>query len=583
MAQSVREQLAEVLATASGLEVTTLEPLLEIPPQPELGDYALPCFKLSKTLRQAPPAIAAQLASRLSEGIEGFSRIEQTGGYLNFFLDRPAYIRQQVQTLLADPDQVYPQIAQGDETVLVEFSSPNIAKPFHVGHAFTTILGQALANFYERAGYRVKRLNHLGDYGTQFGKLIVAYERWGDEAALQREPIQELLRIYVKFHQEAKQDEALETKAREAFKRLEEGQPHERALWQRFRDLSLVEFERVYQRLGIHFDSYQGESFYSDQIPAVVEMLREKQLLVESQGAQVVDLESAGLPPCIVLKSDGTTIYASRDLAAILYREKTWHFYKNLYVVGIPQALHFRQVFEVLKRAGYDCANRCEHVGFGLVKFPEGKMSTRAGDVIFLEDLLSEAVAKTRAIIDANAQTRETQMSQAEREAIAERVGLGAVIYTFLRNGRERDIVFSWEDMLNFDGDTAPYLQYTYARARSILRRNPRANEDQQTQQAAWIEALQQAPLDHPTEFALIRQIRALETAFYQVLKTNEPSILAKQLSHLAHLFNKFYTECPILKAQSPVLEARLALCQVASEALKQGLALLGIQVVERM
>ena len=480
--------------------------------------------------------------------------------------------------MLTDPHAVFPTADLHDKTVLVEFSSPNIAKPFHIGHAFTTILGQVIANMYQTAGYNVVKLNHLGDYGTQFGKLIVAYRLWGDAKALETDPIKELLRIYVKFHKEAKEKPELENQARFAFKCLEEGRPEEKAMWQKFRDLSLVEFNRVYDRLGIKFDNYNGESFYSDKIPAVVEMLRQKGLMVESDGAQVVQLDDLKLPPCIILKSDGTTIYASRDLAAILYRDATWHFYKNIYVVGTPQALHFRQVFAVLKKAGYDCADRCEHVGFGLVKFPEGKMSTREGDVIFLEDLLSEAVAKTFEIIRKNAAERYEDMSEAEQADIAEKVGLGAVTYAFLRNGRERDIVFSWEEMLNFEGDTAPYLQYTYARAHSMLRKAGVVNAKEQL-----LAAVAAGSLNEESEFNLCRQIEALAAAFNNALKNNEPSILAKQINAVAHAFNKFYTECPILKAEGELRTSRLALAMATCFALKQGLSILNIQVVERM
>lgn len=578
MAVNGKIMIAQALAPLCEMPVEELQLLVEIPPQSELGDYAFPCFTLAKKLRMAPPKIAADLAEKLQGKIPECAEIRQTGGYVNIFLDRPRYMSEFVTSLLEEPESIFPTEDHKDETVLVEFSSPNIAKPFHVGHAFTTILGQSLAKLYARAGYNVVKMNHLGDYGTQFGKLIVAYKKWGDEEALKKEPITELLRIYVLFHQEAEKHPELEEEAREAFKRLEQGCDEEKALWQKFRDWSLEEFKRVYDRLGITFDNYNGESFYSDKIPAVVDMLREKGLLVESEGAQVVELEEEGLPPCIILKSDGTTIYASRDIASILYRDQTWHFHKNIYVVGIPQALHFKQVFSVLKKAGYACADRCVHVGFGLVKFPEGKMSTRSGEVIFLEDLLTEAVQKTAAIIKKNAEERQIEMSEAEQAEIAEAVGLGAVVYTFLRNGRERDIVFSWQDMLNFDGDTAPYLQYTYARTASILRRS-----GEEAKPEHLLAAVKENLLTEDSEFALCRQLEGLTRAFYQALQANEPSILAKQISAVAHAFNKFYTDCPILKSEGKLREARLALCAVTGSCLRQGLDLLGIRATERM
>lgn len=580
MSFQIKKKLAKQVAGHCQMPVEEMMQLIEIPPQSELGDFSLPCFKLSKQLRRPPQVIAAELAKALEGQVEGVSRIEQTGGYLNFFLNREEYVTQLIGEILMKPDEIFPRLIQEEKTALVEFSSPNIAKPFHVGHAFTTILGQSLANLYAKAGYNVVKLNHLGDYGTQFGKLIVAYGLWGDEKALEASPIQELLRIYVLFHQAAKENPELETKARQAFRRLEDGEAEEVALWQRFRDLSLVEFNRVYDRLGIKFDNFNGESFYSDKIPAVVDMLRAKNLLEESDGAQVVTLEEEKLPPCIILKSDGTTIYASRDLAAILYRENKWHFDKNIYVVGIPQALHFRQVFSVLKKAGYECADRCHHVGFGLVKLPEGKMSTREGDVIFLEDLLTEAVNKTKEIIRRNAEERHTDMSESEMTEIAEKVGLGAVVYTFLRNGRERDIVFSWEEMLNFDGDTAPYLQYTYARCQSLLRR---ADLSLDKNRNLLTEALAKRSTWEDSEFALCRQLELLPQAFANAIKVNEPSILAKQISSVAHAFNKFYADCSIQKAEEEVRLSRLALCGAVSDALREGLALLGIAVVDRM
>lgn len=578
MSVDIKKHIAVELAALCNMQPDEMEAFIEIPPQTDLGDYALPCFKLAKTMHKAPPVIATELAGGIAGKLPELTEIRQTGGYLNFFLNRSSYIKETIGKVLTDPHAVFPTADLHDKTVLVEFSSPNIAKPFHIGHAFTTILGQVIANMYQTAGYNVVKLNHLGDYGTQFGKLIVAYRLWGDAKALETDPIKELLRIYVKFHKEAKEKPELENQARFAFKCLEEGRPEEKAMWQKFRDLSLVEFNRVYDRLGIKFDNYNGESFYSDKIPAVVEMLRQKGLMVESDGAQVVQLDDLKLPPCIILKSDGTTIYASRDLAAILYRDATWHFYKNIYVVGTPQALHFRQVFAVLKKAGYDCADRCEHVGFGLVKFPEGKMSTREGDVIFLEDLLSEAVAKTFEIIRKNAAERYEDMSEAEQADIAEKVGLGAVTYAFLRNGRERDIVFSWEEMLNFEGDTAPYLQYTYARAHSMLRKAGVVNAKERL-----LAAVAAGSLNEESEFNLCRQIEALAAAFNNALKNNEPSILAKQINAVAHAFNKFYTECPILKAEGELRTSRLALAMATCFALKQGLNILNIQVVERM
>lgn len=573
---SDRETLVEQLSQLTGLDAVQLDSLIEIPPQPSLGDYAFPCFTLAKTLRKAPAAIAADLAGQLRGRLESIDRIEVVGGYLNFFLNRSRFIAGTIETVRTAGRAYGSAVTETERPVIIEFSSPNIAKPFHVGHAFTTIIGNALSRIYRHLGHRVVRMNHLGDYGTQFGKLIVAYRLWGDEAALQTEPIHELLRIYVKFHEEAQKDPALEQQAREHFRRLEEGQPEETALWQRFRDLSLLEFSQVYERLGIEFDNYNGESFYSSQIPAVVSLLEEKGLLEDSEGARVVRLDEYDLPPCIILKSDGTTIYASRDIAAAIYRFKEYQFLKNIYVVGTPQALHFRQVFGVLEKAGFTFARDCVHVGFGLVRFADRKLSTRSGDVIFLQDLLQEAVDKTLEIIRTNAALRAPDMTEADMREIAEHVGIGAITYTFLKNSRERDIVFSYEEMLDFEGDSAPYVLYTYARARSILRKaetgqTPASREDL-------------LKLQTDEEFVIAKLVEGLPQSIVKAASTNEPFMVVRQITQLARAFNKYYHNEPILATADPSLrQARLALVETVCETLYIGLDLVGIRPVERM
>jgi arginyl-tRNA synthetase len=565
------------LADETNVLPEQIDSWLEIPPQPELGDFALPCFQLARTLRKSPSAIANELAEQASVHFDRKIQVQAVGGYLNFFIDRASYISHVVTRTLKDGEQLGVSDEGEGKTVIVEFSSPNIAKPFHVGHAFTTILGHALYRLYDRLGYRVIRMNHLGDYGTQFGKLIVAYRLWGDEAALQHEPINELLRIYVRFHDEAQNRPELEDEARQAFRKLEAGEKAEKELWQRFKDLSLKEFSAVYQRLGVAFDNYNGESFYSDRIPEVVDLLRRKGLLIESEGAQIVPLEEYGLPPCIVLKSDGTTIYASRDLASVLYRIERYQFDKNIYVVGNPQALHFRQVFAVLDKAGIPEAKNCIHVGFGLVKFPDRKLSTRSGDVILLSDLLNESVEKTLTIIRNNAQIRQTDMSEEEMQSIAEKIGLSAVVYTFLKNSRERDIIFSWDEMLDFDGDSAPYVQYAYARARSILRK---------AEEAGLLSEQIEFPavLDHDDEFALAKLLDGFTEAIRRAVALNEPYIMVRQVTSLARTFNKYYNSESILGTADPVVRtARLRLLQAVCLGIRIGLDLVGITAVERM
>lgn len=574
-----KSSIATKISEITGLDYEQIFKLIEIPPQENMGDFAFPCFILAKTLRKAPPMIAADIAAdaRLSE--DKVLTAKNVGPYVNFFIDR-SYYAQDVVSKINTMGSEYGKDNDGEgKTVIVEYSSPNIAKPFHVGHAFTTIIGNSLSEIYTKLGYKVVRMNHLGDYGTQFGKLITAYRLWGDEEALNNDPITELLRIYVKFHEEEKNDPSLTTTARENFKKLEDGSEEEVALWQKFRDMSLVVFEKLYKRMGVTFDNYNGESFYSDKIPAVVDMLREKNLLVESEGAQVVDLEDQGLPPCIILKSDGTTIYASRDIAAVLYRHDTYNFDKNIYVVGTPQALHFKQVFSVIKKAGYDFADDCVHVGFGLVKFGGGmKFSTRDGNIVLLEDLLNEAVAKTREIIVKNAETRGQTMSDEEIDEIAERVGIGAVIYTYVKSGRERDIVFSWDEILDFEGDTAPYLMYTYARTKSIIRKAL----DQGFKPSSDPEVIK--TLTDDEEYSVIRSLADYEDAVKKAAASNEPFMISRQIGVIARSFNRFYNNSSILGADTDERkEARLALCEAVCNTIKSGLNLLGIKEVERM
>lgn len=574
-----KEEAARLLSEVVDIDREQLFSAIEVPPQRDMGDFAFPCFLLSRTLRKAPPAIAAQLAADPRLSAPWLEKVECAGGYVNFFVNKEMFARNIMTTVLTDGNAFASSKAGEGKTVIVEYSSPNIAKPFHVGHAFTTIIGHSLSRIYEKLGYTVVRMNHLGDYGTQFGKLITAFRLWGDKDALLEAPIKELLRIYVKFHDEEKKDPELTVSARENFRRLENGEESEVALWKEFRELSLKEFSAIYQRMGVSFDNYNGESFYSDKIPAVVDMLKEKGLLIESEGAQVVMLDDYKVPPCIILKSDGTTIYASRDIASVLYRYDTYHFYKNIYVVGSPQALHFKQVFSVLDQAGYDFAKDCVHVGFGLVKFADMKFSTREGNIITLDELLEESVSKTYDIIKANAELRGTAMAEEEILAIAEKVGIGAVMYTFVKAGRERDIIFSWDEMLDFEGDTAPYLIYTYARARSILRK-----AKEQGMRVATAEDPSLEKLSAEDEFAVVRLIAEFPDAVTKAKSSNEPFMIARQTSQIARAFNRFYNNSSILSGtDDDIKAARLALCEAVCEVISIGTNLLGIDVVERM
>ena len=578
-----KDLITSNLSRCTGLDKAQVEGLIEIPPKLELGDFAFPCFVLAKTLHKAPPMIAAELkdSPELVEGFDGAVTVDTAGPYINFRIDKGILAKTVISEIISEGDRYGNRNIGDGKNVIIEFSSPNIAKPFHVGHAFTTILGNSLSNIYSRLGYNVIRFNHLGDYGTQFGKLITAYRLWGDEKAMQDNPIDELTRIYVKFHDECKvspeAEKELEDTARDNFRKLEEGEEEEVALWKRFRDLSLEVFEKTYKRMGIKFDNYNGESFYSPRIPAVVEMLEEKGLLEESEGAKVVKLDDEGLPPCLVVKSDGTTIYASRDLAAVLYRHEEFNFYKNIYVVGLPQQLHFKQVFAVLKKAGYDFADDCVHVGFGLLKFKDNTaFSTRAGNIIKLDDFLDKAIEKTAEIIRKNSELRGGDMTDEQIAQVSETVGLGAVTYTYLKAGREKDIFFDWDDMLDFEGDTAPYLIYTYARIKSILRKA----RDQGI--AGDIGSADK--LTAEDEYAVIRSLADFKDSVVKAAESYEPFMISRQIALIARNFNRFYNNSRILNAESDeIRDARLKLCEAVADCIKSGLDMLGIGVVEKM
>lgn len=557
-------KIAELIKQHVDLEVEAIEKLIEIPPKPEMGDYAFPCFQLSKVMRKAPNMIAEELKGLIDS--EGFERIESLGPYLNFFVDKGVFAKNTLNKVLEEGDNYGASNIGEGKTVCVEYSSPNIAKPFHVGHLFTTAIGNSLYKMFKKEGYNTVGLNHLGDWGTQFGKLISAYNRWVDEEALEKAPIDELLRIYVKFHEEAKKDPSLEDEARANFKALENGDAEATALWNRFRDLSLKEFERVYDILDVKFDSLNGEAFYNDKMDVVVDELKEKGLLVESNGAQVVKLEDYNMPPCIVLKADGASIYATRDLAAAMYRKKTYDFHKCVYVVGTPQALHFKQVFKVLDLAGHEWAKDCVHVGFGLVKFADRKLSTRDGSIVLLDDLLREAVEKTMEAIKDKEEIK-------NKEEVAKKIGVGAVIFTYLKNSREKDIVFDWKEILSFEGETGPYVQYAYARGNSILER---AGE--------FSGSIDYSKLSSKEEFELVKSLGNLNNVITLALDKLEPSILTRYVIEVAKGFNKFYNAHSVLNLEDEELKrARLNLVKASLQVIKNGLELLGIGVVEKM
>ena len=572
-----KKAAAELIISVMGTENLTLEQaerLVAVPPNPEMGDAAFPCFSFAKVLRKAPPAIAAELCANIMENLKDdcvFSKVEAVGGYLNFYLKRGVLAENVINEVL-DKGDSYGKSDEGqNKKVLVEFSSPNIAKPFHIGHLVTTALGSSLERIYSFLGYDTVKINHLGDWGTQFGKLISAYKRWGDAAVIEADPINELLKIYVKFHNEAENNPALEDEARAYFKKLEDGDEEVTKLWQFFKDASLKEFNKTYNLLDISFDSYAGESFYTDKMPEVVELLKEKNLLEESDGAQVVRFEDENVPPCIILKSDGTTIYATRDLAAAIYRKRTYDFDKNIYVVGTPQALHFKQIFSVLDKMGYDWSKDCVHVGFGYVRFPDKVLSTRHGDVVFLEDVLRESIEKTKEIIQNSATSKNID----DIDEVSEKIGVGAILYSFLKNGREKDIVFTWKDILDFEGESGPYVQYAYARGKSVIRKAADMGIDYSGADLSLLEG--------SDEFELVKQINSFYDAVKEAANKNEPCCVTRYVTDLAQLFNKFYNTCNIMKSEGDLRDARLKLTEAAATCIKSALYLIGVRVVEKM
>jgi len=455
----------------------------------------------------------------------------------------------------------------------VEYSSPNIAKPFHIGHIRSTVIGNSIYKIYDFLGYDTVRINHLGDYGTQFGKMIVAYRHWGNKEDVRNEPIKTLLGYYVKFHEESEKDPSLEDEARSTFTKLENGAEEETALWQWFRDESLKEFNRVYKMLGIEFDSYAGESFYSDKMGRVIDIMREKNLLVESEGAQIVDLSAYNLSPALIMKKDGSTLYITRDIAAAIYRKEHYDFYKNIYVVASQQNLHFQQWIQIVEMMGYDWARSCIHVPFGLVSLDDGTMSTRHGRVVFLEDVLNRAVEQTKEII------LEKNVNTDNVEITARQVGIGAVIFNELSNSKIKDYVFSWEKILNFDGETGPYVQYTHARAASVLRN---AGEDAK-KALSDAENIEMSHISSDSAYELARLIYELPAVVLEAADKYEPSIVTRHIVNIAQSFNRFYHNEHILAKNEDEKKAKLLLTFAAKQAIKNGLLLLGMEVPERM
>ncbi len=567
--KNFKQIIAKQISKTIEINAKELEGYIETPKDSKNGDYAFPCFRLAKELRKAPPAIANEIKEKI-EPVEEIEKVEVAGGYLNFFINKST-LAEEVLGEISKTEQYGKSIVGEGKNIVIDYSAPNIAKPFHIGHLRSTVIGGALYNIYKYLGYNVTGVNHLGDYGTQFGKLIEGYKMWGEEYDIEKDPINELTKIYIRINEACKNDEQILENCRNNFKKLEDGDSYCVEIWKKFRELSLQEFQKVYDLLGSKFDSWNGESFYSDKMPEVIDLLQKTGKLVESQGAKIIDLEDKGInTPCIIEKSNGSTTYATRDLAAILYRARTYDFDKALYVTSYEQVLHFKQVFEVAKLLGLDekYTNGLEHVSFGMVLLPEGKMSTREGNIIKLEELLNEAISRAKEIIEQKNPDLEN------KEEVAKKVGIGAVIFNDMSASRIKDEVFDWNTILNFQGETGPYIQYTYVRTKSVL------------EKAGYLPKIENVKIDNLSDeysMAILKLIYNFEDILIQVTDKNEPSMLARYLIELAKAYSSFYNENKIIVDDKDVQDARVYLTYAVSQVLKQGANLLGIEMPEKM
>lgn len=564
----MKEQLAEIIAkNVEGLSPDDILSLLEVPPKPELGDYAFPCFRLAKTMHKAPNLIAEDLKAAITGSLDFMDEIKVQGAYCNFYIKKDLFVKTMLET--ACKENFGGSDTGAGQAICIDYSSPNVAKNFHVGHLRTTIIGNSLYKIYSKLGYTVHRINHLGDWGTQFGKLIVAYKNWGSKEAVEERGIAELMELYVKFHTEAEQDETLIEQARAWFVKMEQGDEEALSIWQWFKDISMIEYRRAYQLLGVEFDSYNGESFYRDKTPAVIERLENAHLLKESEGAYIVDLEEYDMAPCIIKKADGGSIYATRDLAAIFYRKETYDFVKCLYVTGQEQKLHFAQVFKVIELLGNDwAASQLIHIPYGLVSLEGAKLSTRSGNIIYAEDILLEAISKVKEVIE------EKNPELENKDEVAKMVGVGAIIFNDLYNQRIKDVSFKWEKILNFEGETGPYVQYTYARCSSLLRAVPDFDEagDVDYSLITDLEAME-----------LLKAINKFPKAVADAAEKYEPFLISRFAIEVAQAFNRFYNSSRINVPETDIRNARLKLTAVTRKTLRDALALLGIDCPEQM
>ena len=564
-----KDKIAEEISKVLELTKEELKEYIEIPKDTKMGDYALPCFKLAKEMKKSPVIIANEIKEKIEMPNKYISKIEAVNGFLNIFINNEMLIENVLDEMESKKENYGSSNIGNGKNIIVEYSSPNIAKPFHVGHLRTTVIGRALYNMYKFLGYNTIGINHLGDWGTQFGKLIEGYKRFGNEYDLEENPIDKLTEIYVRINELCKEDESVLDDCRNNFKKLEDGDEYCVQIWKKFKDLSLKEFQRIYEILDVHFDYNTGESFYTDKMPEVVDILRKNNKLLESQGAEIVDLEYKNMPPLMVTKSNGSTTYATRDLAAVLYRARTYNFDKCIYVVGSEQILHFKQIFEVAKSLDLDekYTNGLIHVPYGMVRLKTGKMSTREGTLIKLEDILKEAISRAQAIIE------EKNPNLEGKEDIAKKVGIGAVIFNDMSNNIIKDEVFDWDIMLNFQGETGPYIQYMYVRTKSILEKE-NYTMNKETVDISELE-------EHGIE--LIKQIYSFNDIVKQAVDKNEPSIISRYLIDVAKLYSSFYNDNKIIVEDEKIKNTRLCLTYMVGNVLKIGTGLLGMEMPDRM
>lgn len=561
-----KKALISILKESIEIDENELNKIIEVPNDDSHGDLALPCFSFAKKLKKAPQMIASELKDKLK--IEPyFDKIEAVGPYLNFFISKDALVNSVVSRIKDEGVNYGSSDIGNGRSVVIDYSSTNIAKPFHIGHIRSTLIGNAIYRIANRIGFKAVGVNHLGDYGTQFGMLISAYKKWGNKEEIEKNPIDEFLKLYVRINKEIEENPEKREEAHYWFKKLEENDPEAKKIWSWMRELSLVEFNKVYDRLKIKFDSYNGEAFYQDKIESVVNELREKNLLTESDGCEIIDLEKYGLTPLIITKSNGTSTYATRDIAAAEYRKKTYDFYKNIYVVATEQNLHFKQLFKTLELMGYDWAKDCVHVGFGMVSVEDGSLSTRKGKVLYLEDVLNKAEEKTLEIIKSRNPNLEN------KEEVAKKVGIGAIKFQELYNQRIKDYVFNWDKTLSFEGETGPYVQYTFARANSVIQKsgikpsyddiNPDFTNDE--------------------ELKLFKEIAKIPNVILDSFDKYEPYFISRQIMEVVKEFNRYYYNNPIISEDEKLTKHRLAVAEVVKTVIASQLSLLGIETVERM